>query len=246
MLAPLGLDFEVQGTLIRVTPPALETRLFDLNLLNVRRGLRRTAGQRRGARRSRRRSAADDVMGGDRGGRQVAAVRDADACTSIARAGSCAGHRLPERLDRVASVSRDAAVAQRRQVRLAGAGVRSHAARRRRRSTGARCAQRLGLPRRPGRRHRRRSRGAARRAGARRATIRDAVGARRDDAQQRAGDGARVDAGRRSSLTMTVVPQISADGIVQLSMSHAWEETTMPGAESTPLTRSARSTRSRA
>ena len=27
-----------------------------------------------------------------------------------------------------------------------------------------------------------------------------------------------------SSLTMTVVPQISADGIVQLSVSHAWEE----------------------
>jgi type II secretory pathway component GspD/PulD (secretin) len=27
-----------------------------------------------------------------------------------------------------------------------------------------------------------------------------------------------------SSLTMTVLPQISADGIVQLSVSHAWEE----------------------
>ena len=27
-----------------------------------------------------------------------------------------------------------------------------------------------------------------------------------------------------TSLTMTVVPQISADGIVQLSVAHAWEE----------------------
>jgi hypothetical protein len=27
-----------------------------------------------------------------------------------------------------------------------------------------------------------------------------------------------------SSLTMTVVPQIAADGVVQLSVSHAWEE----------------------
>jgi type II secretory pathway component GspD/PulD (secretin) len=27
-----------------------------------------------------------------------------------------------------------------------------------------------------------------------------------------------------SSLTLTVLPQISADGIVQLSISHAWEE----------------------
>ena len=40
MLAPLGLDFEVQGTVIRVRRRQLETRLFDLNLLNVQRGLR--------------------------------------------------------------------------------------------------------------------------------------------------------------------------------------------------------------
>jgi type II secretory pathway component GspD/PulD (secretin) len=34
----------------------------------------------------------------------------------------------------------------------------------------------------------------------------------------------RVAADGYSSLTLIVVPQISADGIVQLSVSHAWEE----------------------
>jgi MSHA biogenesis protein MshL len=45
-----------------------------------------------------------------------------------------------------------------------------------------------------------------------------------------------------TSLTMTVVPQISADGIVQLSISHAWEEHAADRSQgflkaSTPITR---------
>jgi type II secretory pathway component GspD/PulD (secretin) len=34
----------------------------------------------------------------------------------------------------------------------------------------------------------------------------------------------RVAAAGGTSLTMTVVPQIAADGVVQLSVSHVWEE----------------------
>ena len=53
MLAPLGLDFDVRGTVIRVQRRQLETRLFDLNVLNVqpRTDARRPAPQA-GARRS--------------------------------------------------------------------------------------------------------------------------------------------------------------------------------------------------
>src|SRR5260221_608204 len=43
LLTPLGLDFDVRGTVIRVMKHRTETRQFDLNLLNVQRGMRRTA-----------------------------------------------------------------------------------------------------------------------------------------------------------------------------------------------------------
>src|SRR4051812_33098740 len=43
LLTPLGLDFEIQGTIIRVMKHRPETRQYDLNLLNVQRGMQRTA-----------------------------------------------------------------------------------------------------------------------------------------------------------------------------------------------------------
>src|SRR5204863_10001460 len=44
LLSPLGLDFTVHGTVIRVTRDRTETRTFDVDLLAVQRGLTRTAG----------------------------------------------------------------------------------------------------------------------------------------------------------------------------------------------------------
>jgi type II secretory pathway component HofQ len=41
VLFPRGLDYDVQGTLVRVFPRRASTRLFDVNYLNVRRTLRR-------------------------------------------------------------------------------------------------------------------------------------------------------------------------------------------------------------
>src|SRR5262245_41966489 len=38
VLAPLGLDFDVRGTVIRVMRNRIETRQFDVNLLAVQRG----------------------------------------------------------------------------------------------------------------------------------------------------------------------------------------------------------------
>ena len=44
VLPPLGFDFDVQGTLIRVFPRRPETQLFDVNILAVQRAWTRTVG----------------------------------------------------------------------------------------------------------------------------------------------------------------------------------------------------------
>jgi hypothetical protein len=44
LLDPLGLDFDVTGTVIRVTRDRVGVRQYDLNLIAVQRGLARTAG----------------------------------------------------------------------------------------------------------------------------------------------------------------------------------------------------------
>ena len=92
LLTPLGLDFDVQGTVIRVMHHRAETRQFDLNLLNVQRGMQRTAANGDGSatiattvgrrRRVRRRSPTASSRSCPRAG----------ACTSIAALGPRAGH----------------------------------------------------------------------------------------------------------------------------------------------------------
>src|SRR5215831_14959906 len=42
LLAPLGLDFTLDGTVIHITRHRADTRQFDLNVLNVQRTLQRT------------------------------------------------------------------------------------------------------------------------------------------------------------------------------------------------------------
>jgi hypothetical protein len=44
LLVPLGLEFHVQGTVIRIRRQQAEMRQYDLNLLNVQRGVRVDAG----------------------------------------------------------------------------------------------------------------------------------------------------------------------------------------------------------
>src|SRR5258708_34050902 len=43
LLTPLGLDFDVQGTIIRVMRHRTESRQYDLDVLNVQRGMQRSA-----------------------------------------------------------------------------------------------------------------------------------------------------------------------------------------------------------
>ena len=44
LLTPLGLEFSLDGTVLRITRRRSETRQFDLNVLDMRRELQRTTG----------------------------------------------------------------------------------------------------------------------------------------------------------------------------------------------------------
>lgn len=226
MLPPLGLDFQVHGTVVRVRRRQIETRLFDLNLLNVQRGARVDLG-------------AAGAPGAESGASVTTTTRAEDVLAGVAdgvrtllsetgvvhvdnRAGLAQVTDFPERLDRVALYIETLQQRTGRQVRLQaqafevtlgdGAPLDWRAVR-----------ARLGLPL------------DAPQAGlaADPAALRTALALQGDVRSLWAPDVTamnnepamvRVSTPGGTSLTLTVVPQISADGIVQLSISHAWEE----------------------
>src|SRR5262249_16738630 len=121
LLDPLGLDFEVRGTVLRVLRDRTEMRQFDVNLLAVQRGLTRTAsggmtGTASGG------SAfttaqADDVFAAIADG--VQALLSPDGRVHVdRRAGLVAVTDHSERLDRVAIYLEALQLRSRRQVRL--------------------------------------------------------------------------------------------------------------------------------
>ena len=220
LLAPLGLDFEVRGTVIRVRRRQLDTRLFDLNLLNVRRALARTAGGS-GSARLDASVAADDVMKGiDAGIRSL--LSDGGRVHVDPRAGIAQVTDYPDRLERVASYLEALERRSGRQVRLQAQVFEvtlngTHAI-----DWGA-VRRQLGLQ------------ASVPHAGfaADPSALRSALLAQGDVRTLWAPDVTslnnepaivRVSASGGTSLTMTVVPQIAADGVVQLSLSHSWEE----------------------
>ena len=97
LLAPLGLDFEVQGTIIRVRRHRVETRQFDLNLLNVQRGMQRTAANAGGSATISTSVSADDVFGAS----PTASSRRQARVHVDPRSGLALVSDFPERLDRV-------------------------------------------------------------------------------------------------------------------------------------------------
>jgi hypothetical protein len=221
MLAPLGLEFEVRGTVIRVRRRQLETRLFDLNLLNVRRGLTRAAGGPAAAAMLESSVAPGDVMSGAGAGIQ-ALLSERGRLHLDPRAGVAQVTDYGDRLDRVALYLETLHRRSGRQVRLQaqafevtlrdGPSIDWRTVR-----------QRLGL------------RPAAPEAGlaADPAALRAALLAQGEVRTLWAPDVTtlnnepamvRMSTGFGVSLTMTVVPQIAADGVVQLSLSHTWEE----------------------
>ena len=236
LLSPLGLEFDAQGSVIRIRRRQVETRQYDLNLLNVRRGLRTEAGASTASLSTT--VMPDDVFAEIADGVQML-LSSSGRVHVDKRAGLAQVTDFPDRLDRVGLYIETLQQRSGRQVRLQ-AQVFEVTLRDALSIDWRAVRATLGLPR-----------GAAD-AGlaADPVALRTALAAQGDIRPLWAPEMTtlnnepallRIGGDGDASLTLIVVPQISADGIVQLSVSHAWEAHAGDRREgfmkSTPLTR---------
>jgi MSHA biogenesis protein MshL len=220
LLSPLGYEFETRGTVLRITRDRVETRAFDVNLLAVQRGLSRRIGTPDAAVTTT--LPAEDVFAGlDAGVRAL--LSEKGSAHVDRRAGLVQVTDYPERLDRVAQYLEAVQVRSSREVHLQARvfevtlkdapAIDWHAVRAKLRlsenATGA-----AGL-------------------GADPASLQAALAEQGDIRLLSAPEVTtlnnepvlmRAATPGVSALTLTVVPQIAADGTVQLSVSHSWEE----------------------
>jgi type II secretory pathway component GspD/PulD (secretin) len=221
LLTPLGLDFDVQGTIIRVMRHRTESRQYDLDVLNVQRGMQRSAVSADGTSAISTTVTADDVYAGILEG--VKSLLSETGQVHIdRRSGLALVSDFPERLARVGQYLETLHSRSARQVRLEARvfevmlreapGIDWRAVR-----------EKLGLPRNTPEAGIAADPLALRSALAAQGDIRD-LWAPDVTALNNEPAMVHISTAGSSSLTMTVVPQISADGIVQLSISHAWEE----------------------
>jgi MSHA biogenesis protein MshL len=228
LLSPLGLDFTLESTVIHITHRRPDMREFDLNVLDVRRSLQRTNGPASGdpsaggaAVTLASTAPADDVLGAIGEGVQ-ALLSEAGHVHIDRRAGLATVTDYPERLDRVALYLETLQTNRSREVRLqaqafeltlnASASIDWRAVR-----------EKLGVPS---------ATPVAGLAGDP-AALRAALAAQGDLRTLWAPEVTtvnnepvlmRLDTPGVGTITLTVVPQISSDGIVQLAVSHTWEE----------------------
>jgi type II secretory pathway component GspD/PulD (secretin) len=221
LLTPLGLDFEIQGTIIRVTKHRAETRQYDLNLLNVQRGMQRTAANGAGNATITTTVNADDVFVSITAGIK-SLLSETGTVNVDARSGLALVSDFPERLDRVGQYVETLQSRSARQVRLE-ARVFEVTLREAPSIDWGIVRDKLGLPRNAP------DAGIA----ADPLALRTVLAAQGEIADLWAPEVTTVNnepamvhisTPGSSSLTMTVLPQISADGIVQLSISHEWGE----------------------
>jgi MSHA biogenesis protein MshL len=219
LLAPLGDEFEVRGTVLRITRNRTETRTFDVNLVAVQRGLTRTTAGSGAAITTT--VATEDAFAGVGDGVQ-ALLSPSGTMHVDRRAGLVEVTDYPPRLDRVAQYLEAIQVRSSRQVRLQ-ARVFEVTLRDAEAIDWRAVREQLGMP--PD----------APQAGltADPAALQAALAAQGDIRVLSAPEVTalnnepalmRAATPGVSALTLTVVPQIAADGIVQLSVSHAWEE----------------------
>jgi type II secretory pathway component GspD/PulD (secretin) len=220
LLTPLGLDFTLEGTVLHITRHRTDTRQFDLNVLDVRRGLQRTTGSRTASLTST--VPADDVFTAI--GEGVQALLSESGHVHIdPRGGLATVTDFPERLDRVALYLETLQTRSEREVRLqaqafevtlkAGSSSIDWRAVRERLGVGADTPM-AGLAS---------DIAALRAALALQGDIRplwspEVTTVNNEPALMR------IDTPGVASLTLTLVPQISSDGIVQLAVAHTWEE----------------------
>jgi MSHA biogenesis protein MshL len=221
LLTPLGLDFDVQGTIIRVLRHRIETRQFDLNLLNVQRAMQRTAVNADGTATLTTTVGADDVIAGIAAGVR-SLLSDGGRVHVDPRSGLALVSDFPERLDRVALYIETLQSRSARQVRLE-ARVFEVTLRDASSIDWGLVRERLGLPRNAPEAGILADPVALRTALASQGEIED-LWAPEVTTMNNEPAMVRIATPGSSSLTLTVVPQISADGIVQMSISHAWAE----------------------
>jgi MSHA biogenesis protein MshL len=219
LLAPLGFDFTVDGTVLRLTRRRTDTRQFDLNVLDLRRELRRTTGSPSASVTS---TAADgDVFTAIAEGVQ-ALLSGSGRVHVDRRAGLATVTDFPERLDRVALYLETLQTRSAREVRLQAQafevtlkpGSSSIDWRTVRRHLGMPADSPLAglvsdLP-----------------------TLRTALALQGDIRELWSPEVTtinnepallRIDAPDLASLTLTVMPQIASDGVIQLAIAHTWE-----------------------
>ena len=221
LLTPLGLDFDVQGTIIRVMRHRAETRQYDLNLLNVQRGMQRTAANGDGSATISTSVSADEVFAGIADG--VKSLLSASGRVHVdPRSGLALVSDFPERLDRVGLYIETLHSRSARQVRLEARAfeVTLHGAPS---IDWGLVRERMGVPRGAAEAGIAADPMALRTALAAQGEIRD-LWAPEVTTMNNEPAMVHISTPGSSSLTLTVLPQISADGIVQLSISHAWEE----------------------
>jgi type II secretory pathway component HofQ len=221
LLTPLGLDFHLQGTIIRVTKHRTETRQFDLNLLNVQRGLQRTAANGDGSSAITTTVNADDVFAGISAGVQ-SLLSETGRLNIDRRSGLALVSDFPERLERVGLYLETLHTRSARQVRLEAlifeVTMKDAAA-----IDWRLVREQLGLPGNTAEAGIAADPRALRSALASQGEIRD-LWAPEVTTLNNEPAMVYVSTPGSTALTMTVLPQISADGFVQLSVSHAWEE----------------------
>jgi type II secretory pathway component GspD/PulD (secretin) len=220
LLTPLGLDFFLDGTVLRITRHRADTRQFDLNVLDVRRELQRTTGSGTASLTST--VPGDDVFAAIGEGVQ-ALLSESGRVHIDRRAGLATVTDFPERLDRVALYLEALQTRSSREVRLQALAfevtLKAGAA-----SIDWRAVrQSLGIP------------ADAPMAG----LVSDVPALRAALAMQ--GDIhslwspdvttinnepalLRIETPGLVSLTLTVMPQISSDGVIQLAVTHTWED----------------------
>jgi len=219
LLAPQGLEFNVEGTILRVTRRRTQTRQFDLNVLDVQRGLKRTSGTQDAALTTA--VAPEDVYASIGDGVQ-ALLSEAGRVHVDRRGGLATVTDFPERLERVALYLETLHVRSSREVRLqaqayevtlrAPSGIDWTAVR-----------QKLGVPVDAP------TAGLAADADALRAALSSqgdirTLWAPEITALNNEPALVRLDMPGAMSLTLTVVPQIASDGAVLLAIAHSWRE----------------------
>lgn len=204
LLVPLGLDYDVQGTVIRIRRQQTQTRFFELDLVNVQRGLSRTSGDHNATVSTT--VAPDDVLG-EVGAGVKALLSDRGTMHVDRTAGLVQVTDLTERLNRVALYLE--ALAQR-----SGRQIRLHAQAFEVALRDAPAIDWRGVPT---------DASALASALARQGDVRT-LWTPELTVLNNAPAIIRLTTPGAESLTMTIVPQISADGFVRISISHRWQD----------------------